>query len=291
MVICIFFYVIGLGIKRFRALLYNFCLTPLPSACNWWRDFKELSWDCSSTWVAFCLQIWHRPCFSRSLQMMIKMVINKCNNDNDINDEINYTKNNDDDNGNSDNANMKFFIWYIYILSLKTQATLRMEAVISVCNVGPEGLCCLIGETDECMDSFNNWGLRGLRGLVTLVSGFVLKIWDDNEKRLVYSIVHIRKSQNYVFRSFTSDIFYGLVQDCSNSIANALELLQSCTEPSIYSYSSVVIHWQMWSLMSNGISSHDNLLFSWYNPVVKWEGVSHFMAKEIPFTGTDYTHS
>ena len=27
----------------------------------------------------------------------------------------------------------------------------------------------------------------------------------------------------------------GLVQDCSNSIANALELLQSCTKPSIYS--------------------------------------------------------
>ena len=27
----------------------------------------------------------------------------------------------------------------------------------------------------------------------------------------------------------------GLVQDCSNSIANALELLQSCTEPSMWS--------------------------------------------------------
>ena len=26
----------------------------------------------------------------------------------------------------------------------------------------------------------------------------------------------------------------GLVQDCSNSIANALELLQSCTKPSTY---------------------------------------------------------
>ena len=26
---------------------------------------------------------------------------------------------------------------------------------------------------------------------------------------------------------------HGLVQDCSNSIANALELLQSCTKPSI----------------------------------------------------------
>ena len=29
----------------------------------------------------------------------------------------------------------------------------------------------------------------------------------------------------------------GLVQDCSNSIANALELLQSCTKPSMHSYS------------------------------------------------------
>ena len=26
----------------------------------------------------------------------------------------------------------------------------------------------------------------------------------------------------------------GLVQDCSNSTANALELMQSCTKPSIY---------------------------------------------------------
>ena len=28
----------------------------------------------------------------------------------------------------------------------------------------------------------------------------------------------------------------GLVQDCSNSIANALELLQSCAKPSIFSH-------------------------------------------------------
>ena len=41
--------------------------------------------------------------------------------------------------------------------------------------------------------------------------------------------------------SITSDVLHnfqvyveGLVQDCSNSIANALELLQSCTEPSMY---------------------------------------------------------
>ena len=30
---------------------------------------------------------------------------------------------------------------------------------------------------------------------------------------------------------------YGLVQDCSISIANALEILQSCTKPSIYNHS------------------------------------------------------
>ena len=39
--------------------------------------------------------------------------------------------------------------------------------------------------------------------------------------------------------------FDGLVQDCSNSIANALELLQSCTKPSIMQtilYCAVVHH-------------------------------------------------
>ena len=34
----------------------------------------------------------------------------------------------------------------------------------------------------------------------------------------------------------------GLVQDCSNSIANALELLQSRTKPSIWLYSRVMNH-------------------------------------------------
>ena len=34
--------------------------------------------------------------------------------------------------------------------------------------------------------------------------------------------------------------YIGLVQDCSNSIANALELMQSCTKPSIW-----VHHWNL----------------------------------------------
>ena len=38
---------------------------------------------------------------------------------------------------------------------------------------------------------------------------------------------------------YLKDYIDGLVQDCSNSIANALELLQSCTEPSLCSVLSV----------------------------------------------------
>ena len=33
----------------------------------------------------------------------------------------------------------------------------------------------------------------------------------------------------------------GLVQDCSNSIANALELLQSCTKLSIYASLRLIV--------------------------------------------------
>ena len=37
----------------------------------------------------------------------------------------------------------------------------------------------------------------------------------------------------------------GLVQDCSNSIANALELLQSFTKPSIYFWQIIIIYCQV----------------------------------------------
>ena len=39
----------------------------------------------------------------------------------------------------------------------------------------------------------------------------------------------------------TTDHIDGLVQDCSNSIANALELLQSCAKPSISNMNHVHI--------------------------------------------------
>ena len=51
---------------------------------------------------------------------------------------------------------------------------------------------------------------------------------------------------------FTIDIFItiqhyidGLAQDCSNSIANALELLQSCTKPSRWNVAFALSHKQL----------------------------------------------
>ena len=54
------------------------------------------------------------------------------------------------------------------------------------------------------------------------------------------------KQKNYIdnqkVQTFTKlHHFDGLVQDCSNSIANALELLQSCAKPSIL-YLSHISH-------------------------------------------------
>ena len=42
-----------------------------------------------------------------------------------------------------------------------------------------------------------------------------------------------RKSDKVVQQGLIGEHFDGLVQDCSISIANALEILQSCIKPSI----------------------------------------------------------
>ena len=48
-----------------------------------------------------------------------------------------------------------------------------------------------------------------------------------------------------------------LVHDCNNSIANALELLQSCTKPSTYSLLFVVSRtlWYSWQLSTHAGAS------------------------------------
>ena len=47
-------------------------------------------------------------------------------------------------------------------------------------------------------------------------------LWDGLQTIFMH---HLQKTM------VTNHHFEGLVQDCSNSIANALELLQSCTKP------------------------------------------------------------
>ena len=50
------------------------------------------------------------------------------------------------------------------------------------------------------------------------------------------------------FFAFMQDHINGLVQDCSNSIANALELVQSCAK-SLISYTGLyILHWDMTTL-------------------------------------------
>ena len=43
--------------------------------------------------------------------------------------------------------------------------------------------------------------------------------------------------RDFIYRSYLD----GVVQDCSNSIANAMELLQSCTKPLIFKWVAVTL--------------------------------------------------
>ena len=61
---------------------------------------------------------------------------------------------------------------------------------------------------------------------------------------------HSLRAHPILTHQFLCDID-GLAQDCRNFIANALELLQSCTKPSIYKYKLVDRHQQV----ADGVSS------------------------------------
>ena len=49
--------------------------------------------------------------------------------------------------------------------------------------------------------------------------------------------------------------YHGLVQDCSNSIANTLELLQSCTKPTKWCHYARTGLWIRWNFLSNVLAS------------------------------------
>ena len=56
----------------------------------------------------------------------------------------------------------------------------------------------------------------------------------------------------------------GIVQDCSNSIANALELLQSCTKPSICTDSHCFLHSCQWK------HCESNLIINEWQSTWRW---------------------
>ena len=60
-------------------------------------------------------------------------------------------------------------------------------------------------------------------------------IWNQINLLFIFSKLQVLVELNIVLCQISHKLWYifGLVQDCSNSIANALELLQSCTKPSI----------------------------------------------------------
>ena len=68
------------------------------------------------------------------------------------------------------------------------------------------------------------------------------------------------------FSMFSGHYFDGLVQNCSNSIANALELPQSCTKPSIFVMKFTPVHVVMISICINLFTSFDLVSIS----KIKW---------------------
>ena len=62
-------------------------------------------------------------------------------------------------------------------------------------------------------------------------------------------VVHVNSVPNFYINNATCIFIDGLVQDCNNSIANLLELLQSCTKPPIcallfYFYFTLAAEWR-----------------------------------------------
>ena len=81
---------------------------------------------------------------------------------------------------------------------------------------------CVINMKYECTSRYPVWEILG--------PGFKVNI--HTEIRITISLpVYTYNIYIYQYAIYHID---GLVQDCSNSIANTLKLLQSCTKPSIY---------------------------------------------------------
>ena len=121
-----------------------------------------------------------------------------------------------------------------------------------------------------------NWWLK-FNSLVTSYIWVLLKlqtennIWEIcilfllqiNKSCMCLICVMICKNLQQLYRMFYLLMHYdeqihGLMQDCSNSIANALELLQSCTKSSIWCGETTYMCWSIWHVT---VTCHG--MFSW----------------------------
>ena len=83
----------------------------------------------------------------------------------------------------------------------------------------------------------NNKRLLLCKKLIRLISEVIW--YNCRHERQTYDrlvFMHVIIIESFCRSKIPHDHIDGLVQDCSNSIVNALELLQSCTMPSIYDY-------------------------------------------------------
>ena len=102
------------------------------------------------------------------------------------------------------------------------------------------------------MKSTGAWFSNELQWLYLMIGCQDSSPSDGHQGDMPYWLLCIIKNspliwQNPYIESGPYGYFNGLVKDCSNSIADALELLQSCTKPSIISHC-------VWSLKLGNIS-------------------------------------
>ena len=78
--------------------------------------------------------------------------------------------------------------------------------------------------------------------MVTTPENFMMIRWWEHGEKGVTDRRTDGRTENTICRAAWSQLkIHGLVQDCSISIANALEILQSCTQPSIWWFFSGIL--------------------------------------------------
>ena len=135
-------------------------------------------------------------------------------------------------------------IWHFLINDNRNTSTLNGEQNRVVVSNRDSSQNSIFKMTNSLQTIFHIIFLMKTCTLIQISLKFVPMGTTDNMVALV-QIMACRKT-DYHLNKWLPNLqthIDGLVQDCSNSIANPLELLQSCTKPLIYKHHSASIHW------------------------------------------------